>query len=87
MAEKEKVAKCGYSSRVCAAVKILQLIDALQNSHIFCYIYRKLKDMHVSECRAVRSGAAGAARAAPLFVAKFVIIVRVHSVPSGTTPH
>jgi len=41
-----KVAKCGYSSRVCAAVKILQLIDVLQNSHIFRYIFSKL---HVSE--------------------------------------
>jgi len=34
--------------------------------------------------RAVRSGAAGAARAAPLFMAKFVIIARVHSLLS---PH
>ena len=38
-------------------------------------------------CRAVRSGAAGAARAAPLFGAKFVIIARVHSLLSGATPH
>jgi len=38
-------------------------------------------------CWAVRSGAAGAARAAPLFVAKFVIIARVHSLLSGATPH
>ena len=37
--------------------------------------------------RAVRSGAAGAARAAPLFLEKFVIIARVHSLLSGTTPH
>ena len=35
--------------------------------------------------RAVRSGAAGAAGAAPLFVAKFVIIARVHSLLSGAT--
>ena len=38
-------------------------------------------------CRAVRGGAAGAARAAPLFGAKFVIIARVHSLLSGATPH
>jgi len=37
--------------------------------------------------RAVRSGAAGAAPAAPLFVEKFVIIARVHSLLSGATPH
>ena len=36
--------------------------------------------------RAVRGGAAGAARAAPLFVEKFVIIARIHSLLSGATP-
>ena len=37
--------------------------------------------------RAVRSGAAGAARAAPLFAEKIVIIANVHSLLSGATPH
>jgi len=37
--------------------------------------------------RAVRSGAAGAARAAPLFMETFVIIARVHTLLSGATPH
>ena len=35
-------------------------------------------------CRAVRNGAAGAARAT---VEKFVIIARVHSLLSSATPH
>ena len=36
--------------------------------------------------RAVRGGAAGAARAAPLFVENFVSIARIHSLLSGATP-
>ena len=39
------------------------------------------------QIRAVRSGAAGAARAAPLFMEKFVIIARDHSLLSSATPH